>query len=93
MGNLNAQNSRGNRPRYPIILGEVDLNSGLLVRDSVTAIDDRRESESDQLTLSNFYTREDRETGDLLLHMPRFFANGREPGFSADLLLQRIALT
>ncbi len=93
MGNLNAQNSRGNRPRYPIILGEVDLDSGLLVRDSVTAIDDRRESESDQLTLSNFYTREDRETGDLLLHMPRFFANGREPGFSADLLLQRIALT
>jgi hypothetical protein len=58
----------------------------------VTVIDDRREGESDQLTLSNFYAREDRETGDLLLHMPRLFARETDEGFSADLLLQRIVL-
>jgi hypothetical protein len=92
MGNLNELNSRGNRPRYPLVIGEVDRSSGRLLRDSVTVIDDRRDGESDQLTLSNFYAREDRETGDLLLHMPRLFARETDEGFSADLLLQRIVL-
>ena len=92
MGNLNELNPRGNRPRYPLVIGEVDRSSGRLLRDSVTVIDDRRDGESDQLTLSNFYAREDRETGDLLLHMPRLFARETDEGFSADLLLQRIVL-
>ena len=92
IGNLNELNPRGNRPRYPLVIGEVDRSSGRLLRDSVTVIDDRRDGESDQLTLSNFYAREDRETGDLLLHMPRLFARETDEGFSADLLLQRIVL-
>jgi hypothetical protein len=93
MGNLNEQNSKGNRPRYPIVLGEVDRSTGLLLRETVTNIDDRREGENEQMTLSNFYTREDRDTGDLLLHMPRFFVGDPDTGFTADLLLQRIVLT
>ena len=92
MGNLNERNSQGNRPRYPIVLGEVDRDSGCLVRESVAAIDDRREGEDDQLTLSNFYARQDRETGDLLLFLPRFFAGSRDQGFTADLIEQRIAI-
>lgn len=92
MGNICAQNPQGNRPRYPIVLGEVDRSTGLLIRDSVLIVDDRRDGEHELLTLSNFYTRQDRETGDLLLHMPRFFAADPDSGFSADLLVQRIAL-
>ena len=93
MGNLCEQNPEGNRPRYPIILGEVDRHSGELIRSSVTSIDDRQPGESEQLTLSNFYVREERGTGDLLLHMPRFFADDDVPGFSSDLILQRIAIS
>ena len=46
------------------------------------------------LTLSNFYVRQDRETGELLLHLPRFFAQGGEGSerWTADLSLYRIAV-
>ena len=39
------------------------------------SIVDRREGESARLTLSNFFARPDRESGDLLLHMSRLFAH------------------
>ena len=89
MGNICAENPRGNSPRYPMILGEVDRETGLLIRDSVAAVDDRGAEEDERLTLSNFYTREDRETGELLLHLPRFYGGGRR---ETDLLLYRIAV-
>ncbi len=93
MGNLCAQNPAGNRPRYPIVLGEVDLETGHLIRDTITPVDDRRPGESERLTLSNFYVREDRETGDLLLHIPRFFSReDSRTDFTTDLFLHRIAL-
>ena len=77
------------------MLGEVDRKTGLLIRDSVTALDDRQPGESRRLTLSNFYAREDRETGHLLLHMSRLFANWHNDDWSkidwtADALLYRI---
>ena len=94
MGNICAANPVGNSPRYPIVLGEVDCQTGRLIRDSVTALDDRQPGESPHLTLSNFYAREDRATGHLLLHMSRFFArNFRKDGkidWTADALLYRI---
>ena len=64
-----GRNPSGNRPRYPFVAGEVDTANGLLMRDSVVTIDER-------LSLSNFYAREDRETGCLLLFMGRSFARG-----------------
>ena len=96
MGNISATNPRGNSPRYPLILGEVSLRTGLLIRDSVSIIDDRREGEHERLTLSNFYAREDRETGHLLLHMTRLFATAflpdGKPNWTADALLYRITV-
>jgi len=96
MGNICSENPRGNSPRYPIILGEVDTKTGLLIRDSVTVIDDRQPGESERLTLSNFYAREDRETGELLLFLPRFFAKDAAPEgkgqWGTDLSLYRIEL-
>ena len=95
MGNICADNPAGNRPRYPIVLGEVDLETGNLRRATVTVIDDRQPGEHERLTLSNFYVRQERGSGDLLLHLPRFFARGDDGDerFTADLQLYRIALT
>ena len=94
MGNICAANPVGNSPRYPIVLCEVDPETGLVVRDSVTAIDDRRPGESERLTLSNFYVREDRPTGELLLHLSRYCAHctGPKTDWTADALLYRIAV-
>jgi len=87
---VTAENPRGNRPRYPIVIGEVDLDSGCLIADSVTVVDDCKEDDSDQMTLSNFYARED-HNGDVILYMPRLFAQGAKI-WTADLMAYQIVL-
>ncbi|MBM3794095.1 MAG: exo-alpha-sialidase [Acidobacteria bacterium] len=41
LGNITPVNARGNRPRYPFVMGEVDRRSGLLQRASLRTIDGR----------------------------------------------------
>ena len=67
----------------------------MLVRASVHVIDDRQADDDERLTLSNFYARADRETGELLLHYPRFFARGydRQQRWTTDLSLMRVAIS
>jgi hypothetical protein len=74
LGNINKSNPRGNRPRYPLVLGQVDSGSGALLRESLLVIDDRQPGDDEILTLSNFYAREDRETQQIIIHMTRLFA-------------------
>jgi hypothetical protein len=92
IGNIAPHNPNSNSPRYPLVIGEVDHVTGLLLRDSVSAIDDRQSGEDAALTLSNFYAREDRETGEIVLHLSRFFAQSAAD-WTADALLYRITLT
>jgi len=88
LGNIRPDNPRGNRPRYPFVIGEVDRESGLLIRDSVRTVDDRQPGEDPILTLSNFYARLDRPTGGIALHMTRLFA--KPDGWEGDAMLYRI---
>jgi hypothetical protein len=74
LGNITSANPRGTRPRYPFCVGEVDLRTGLLARDSVRVVDDRGPGEDELLTLSNFSAREDRASRNIVLHMTRLFA-------------------
>lgn len=90
LGNISRENPRGNRPRYPFYIGEVDQESGLLIRDRVRLVDDRQPGESELLTLSNFYAREDRQTGGIALHLTRLLA--LPTGWAGDALLYRIGL-
>ena len=94
-GNLTEENPSGNRPRYPLVMAEVDTKSGLVIRDSVATVDDRAPDESERLTLSNFHVLEDRETGEILITLPRYFARSPMdggPDFTADLTLIRCGL-
>lgn len=88
LGNLTPANPAGNRPRYPLVIGEVDRATGLLRRQSVRTVDTRQEGEPELLTLSNFLAREDRETREVCLHMTRLFAHA--DGWVGDALLYRI---
>lgn len=88
LGNIIPENPRGNLPRYPFVIGEVDRKTGLLIRTSIRTVDDRGPGEDASLQLSNFYAREDRETGEIALHMSRFFVTAE--GFAADAYLYRI---
>lgn len=74
LGNITPENPKGNRPRYPFVIAEVDRKTGLLRKDSVRQIDTRQNGENDILTLSNFFAHEDRESKDIVLYMTRLFA-------------------
>jgi hypothetical protein len=88
IGNITAENPRGNRPRYPMVIGEVDRRSGLLQRATVRIIDTLQPGEDPILSLSNFYAREDRRTRRLALHMTRLFAH--PTGWAGDAYLYLI---
>jgi hypothetical protein len=90
VGHISATNPRGNRPRYPVYVGEVDQDSGLLIRDSLTQVDDRRPGDDEILMLYSIYAREDRQTRQIALHMTRLFAF--KDGWVGDALLYRISV-
>jgi hypothetical protein len=75
LGNISATPPRGNSPRYPLIIAEVDEAKAALKRNTVTAIDDRRPGQGD-IQFSNFSLLENRETHELELHLTTY---GQEP--------------
>jgi hypothetical protein len=95
LGNISPQNPRGNHPRYPLVMGIVNRESGLLIRASLRVVDTRNEGESEMLQLSNFYAREDRETTEIVLHGTRLFA-AQQPNtplyWTADAVQFRLRL-
>lgn len=88
-GNISTTVPKGNGPRYPLVVGRVDPETLLLVKDSVAVIDDRLPTDSEKLHLSNFNIVEDRRNGDFLLRMPRR-DDGRPPALPASVNLYRI---
>jgi len=90
VGHITPSNPRGNRPRYPVVFGELDQASGLLIRDSLIPVDDRHSDEDEILMIYPPYAREDRRTGEVALHMSRVFAY--QDGWKGDALLYRITV-
>ncbi len=90
LGNITAENPRGNRPRYPFWIGEVDQATGLLKKESLRKVDDRQPGEDESLMLSNFYAREDRQTREIVLHLSRLFP--LTTGWTGDAFDYRIGV-
>ena len=90
IGNLNNENCRGNDPRYPLVIGEINSTTLCLIRDSVIAIDTKR-SDEDGVNLSHFWCLEDRETKDIVIIGKRYrvgyFDMANSPG-----VIYRIAI-
>ena len=86
LGNLTAENPKGNLPRYPLVIGEVDPETLMLVADSVFVIDDKGPDDDPSLTLSNFMAHEDRRSGEIVLNMSRFVI----ADFTGDAYLYRL---
>jgi hypothetical protein len=61
----------GNFPRWPLTIGEVDPKSLGLVEESVVEIDTRRPDDPSRIDLSHFRAQEDRQTGEIILTVPR----------------------
>jgi hypothetical protein len=82
--------ARGNDPRYPLVVGEVDVHTGLLIRSSVTTIADRQPDQPAGIQFSNFGTYEDRVTHELVLDVPHFYPNRAGTGDTGDLFRYRL---
>lgn len=77
IGNISAANPAGNLPRHPLVIGQVDRKSMLLIRETLCTIDERGPNDPDTLQLSNFYAREDRLTHEIIVHCSPFGRGGR----------------
>ena len=74
-GNVSGPAVKGNHPRYPLVMGEVDEVTGFLKKDTCAVVDDRDPAQDHQgLQLSNFEILEDRHTGTIELYMTRLGA-------------------
>lgn len=80
LGNISPENPNGNLPRRPFFIGEVDQKSLLLKKDTLLVIDDLQPDDNTRMNLSNFYAYEDRETREIVICMPRWFAHAGEKG-------------
>ncbi len=90
LGHIAATNARGNRPRYPVYLGEVDQRTGLLRSETLLRIDDRQADDDEILMLYSLCAREDRRDHRICLQMSRLFAFPN--AWRGDALLYRISV-
>lgn len=81
IANITAEPPDGNRPRYPLVIAEVDERRRVpaIRRGTVTVIDDRRPGEGKMLALSNFSVFENRETHWFELYLSRYSAAVDDP--------------
>lgn len=85
-GNISGAPPRGNGPRYPLIMGEIDETSAAIKRETVTVIDDRDpNTHSLNFQLSNFSLFENRETRNFELFLTTYGqARGHADWAAAD---------
>jgi hypothetical protein len=89
LGHITAENPKGNRPRYPLYMGEV-TEGGLLLKDSLIKLDDRQPGDDETLMIYNIYGREDRRTREIVIHASRMVSPGGV--FGGDAWLYRVSV-
>lgn len=68
IGNICGENPRANMPRNPLCICEINPETMLLKRDTKFIIDKRKQKQYHDVTFSNFYAREEKSTGDILVY-------------------------
>jgi hypothetical protein len=71
LGNISTAPPKGDSPRYPLVITEVDETRAALKKATVTAIDDRQPGQGN-VQYSNFSLYEDRETHALILYLTTY---------------------
>ncbi|MBM3845751.1 MAG: hypothetical protein FJ405_05625 [Verrucomicrobia bacterium] len=72
IGNISMEPPKGNMPRFPLILVEVDETHAAPVRETAMAIDDRLAHQGLEIQFSNFSLLEDRTSGVLELYLTTY---------------------
>jgi hypothetical protein len=66
LGNISEGNCRGNHPRYPLWIGQVDVTTLRLIKSTLLTVDTKRQDEED-VNLSHWWAHEDRPSGDIII--------------------------
>jgi hypothetical protein len=72
IGNISRKPPKGNRPRYPLYIAEMDEEIPALKKSTLTIIDDRSPQDAETVQFSNFSLLENRETLNLEIYLSRF---------------------
>ena len=99
LGNLSEHNCCANRPRHPLVIGEVRPRNLGLIKLTVLTLDTLRIDDKEGLNLSHWMAYEDRETGDIVIPMRRWTADykkfrgveyvvGTAPSVERDLTIE-----
>ena len=72
LGNISDTPTQGNFPRSPLIFGEVCNRTGMLIKKTVMAIDDRRPDQGHEIQFSNFSFFEDREKHHIEIYLTAY---------------------
>lgn len=91
---LHGERVKGNWPRSPLYIAEVQEEPFALICESITVIDERAPHEPELVALSNFKYYQDRKTGDIVLYLTRTGERGfyDNKWLDADLYRYRIGL-
>ena len=97
MGNLclNDKRARGNMPRSPLYIAEMQESPFVaLKRNTITIIDQAQPGEHPETQLSNFKFYQDRQTGDVVLYLTRYSERGVDDGkwLMADAYQYRVQM-
>ncbi len=83
IGNISRGPAKGNLPRYPLYIAEMDEKIPALKKSTLTVIDDRSPEDTEAVQFSNFSLIENRETLDLEIYLSRF-GEKKDHVFSAN---------
>ena len=75
LANIVETPPKGNSPRYPLYIAEIDEDKVAVRKESLVVVDDRGEGESEALQLSNFSVLENREKLDIEIYITRIGGN------------------
>jgi hypothetical protein len=89
---LRGERPKGNWPRSPLCLVEVQESPLALKRDTIFAIDERNFNDSPRVQMSNFRFYQDRLTGDLVIFLSRYGEQSEKEWMLANYYRYRVAL-
>jgi len=94
IGNLCApgERAKGNWPRSPLHIAQLQEEPFALKRDTIAVIDKRGPGDSAKTQISNFRYYQDRETGEVIVFATRFGAYDAKHWKRADYYRYRVAI-
>jgi hypothetical protein len=94
LGNLalRGERAKGNWPRSPLCLVEVQESPFALKRETIFAVDERTFNDSPRVQMSNFRFYQDRKTGDLIIFLSRYGEQSEKEWMLANYYRYRVEL-